>query len=159
MPGKRRIETLLKEVKIGQLHLAEPCRVEPDTILGDVCRLLGTRRIGGVLVCEAERLVGIFTDRDVLYRTALEGTSPKTPIEEVMTRRAVTLSPDQPLAAAVEPMCRCHCRHVPLVDAEERATGLVTSRDVLSFIAESFPKTFVNFPPVLHQRLLRPEGG
>lgn len=53
-----------------------------------------------VLVTDQNRLVGIFTERDILYRTALEG-DPEAPIGELMTRELVTLRSDQRVTEAI----------------------------------------------------------
>ena len=50
-------------------------------------------------------------------------------------------------------------RHVPVVDAEQRQVGLLSSRVILRFIADHFPEAVLNLPPRLNQVLSRPEGG
>lgn len=66
-------------------------------------RLLEAEHSVAVLVTDQNRLVGIFTERDILYRTALEG-DPEAPIGEAMTRELVTLRSDQRVTEAIRTM-------------------------------------------------------
>lgn len=156
---RRTVEEILALVGIDALARERYQRVSSSTPLSEVYRVLDDRRTGAVLVCDDDRLVGIFTDRDVLYRTAAESTDPDTPISELMSREPETLSAGHRVADAIEMMTTRGYRHIPLVDGEGRLTGLLTSRDILRFIADHFPEAVLNLPPRLHQQLNRPEGG
>ena len=155
----RTIEEILQDVPIAEVGLKLAVRTPPDTPLERVYELLEESPHGAILVCEGERVVGIFTERDVLYSTALEDHDPSTPIRELMKAEPVTLARDDLLAAAVKVMTERGYRHVPLVDAEGRFLGLLASRDVLRFIADHYPEAVLNLPPRLHQVMLTPEGG
>ena len=111
-----------------------------------------------VLVCDGTELVGIFTERDILNRTALEG-SPDTPITELMSSIKASLTSNHRLADAIESMHESGYRHIPLQDDEGAKPGLVGGRDILKLIADYYPETLLNLPPRLHQQLTRPEGG
>lgn len=104
-------------------------------------------------------LLGIFTERDVLNRTALEG-DPSTPISELMTRDdLVTLKIDGAITDAISAMTTRRIRHIPLLDDDGRELGMIGGRDILRLIADYYPETLLNLPPRLNQRLSRPEGG
>ena len=155
----RSIEEILRDVRIDEVKLRPAVRATPETPLAEVYALLETSSHGAVLICEGKKVCGIFTERDVLYRTALEAPDPSTPIGELMTRDPVTLCRDARLAEAVRVMTERGYRHVPLADDEGRYEGLLASRNVLRFIADHFPEAVLNLPPRLHQRMLTPEGG
>ena len=156
---ERSIEEILKNVRIHELELTRLPPVSPSTPVGEAYRLLDEKHRSAVVVCEGENVVGIFTQRDVLYRTAVEDIDPSTQIRELMTPDPRTLRPEQRLADAIRAMIEGGYRQCPLVDQEGREAGLLTSRDVLRFIADHFPDAVVNLPPRLHQQLKRPEGG
>ena len=98
-----RIEEILKTVRIGELPHRRASKVSPSTTLGEVYRVLVEEGGVAVLVYDGAELVGIFTERDVLNRTALEAAS-STPISELMTRDVVTLSRQDRLADAIRIM-------------------------------------------------------
>lgn len=154
-----KIDGILATVRIDDLPRRRVCRVAPSTTLGEVYRLLDAEQSVAVLIEEDGRLVGIFTERDVLYRTALEGGL-ETPISELMTSDdLVTLAPGQKLRDAIGVMTERRIRHVPLVDADGKQRGMIGGRDVLRLIADYYPETLLNLPPRLDQTMKRPEGG
>lgn len=149
---------ILRSVRIDDLPRRQVCRVGPDTSLGEVYRLLDEEHSVAVLVEEEGRLVGIFTERDILNRTALEG-DPDQSIGELMVRDVVTMEPGDNVGAAIDLMTARRIRHVPLVAGDGKATGMIGGRDILRLLAEYFPETLLNLPPRLHQTMARPEGG
>ncbi len=153
-----RIDEILTSVVINELPRRRVCSVSPSTTLGEVYRLLAEKRTVAVLVHEDDELVGIFTERDVLNRTVLEGDV-EAPISEVMTREITTVKADDGIATAISIMTEKRIRHLPLVDSKGRGRGMIGGRDVLRLIADYYPETLLNLPPRLDQKLTRPEGG
>ncbi len=109
--------------------------VQPEeTVQLAIARML-EENVGSVAVCEGSRLVGIFTERDVL-RLAGEGTEfGDVRIGDVMTRSVVTISPDDDIIAAAHLMGERQIRHVPVVQGEN-VLGIVGIRDVLRTLVE-----------------------
>lgn len=153
------IDAILRDVRIRDLHLEGSSTVEASTPLSEVYHLLEHENRGAVVVCDGKEAIGIFTERDVLYRTALEKIDPSTPISELMTKAPATLPPAARLADAVRLMIEGGYRHVPVTGESGCGAGLLTSRDVLRFIAGHFSEAVVNLPPHLHQIMDHPEGG
>lgn len=152
------IEEILGDVRIADVKPDSSPSVSPSTPLGEVYRLL-EEESRAVVVCESGRVAGIFTERDVLYRTSLEGIDPATPIADVMTRDPESLPVTSRLADAIRAMTEGGFRHLPLVADDGRFAGVLTSRDVLRFVADHFSEAVLNLPPRLHQKMRRPEGG
>ncbi len=155
---KSGIETILREVRIRDLPQRRVCVVEPSTSLSEVYRLLDEEHSVAVLVCDDTGLVGIFTERDILDRTALEG-NPEQPIGELMSSIKASLGSGDRLAEAIELMHTTGYRHIPLSDGEGRHPGLIGGRDILKLVADYYPETLLNLPPRLNQQMTRPEGG
>ena len=154
------LEKILHRVTLMEMGPATPCAASLDATLGQVSAQLADEACRAVVICDPEgRPAGIFTDRDVLYRTALEGLDPETPITELMTPEPRTLSPQDHVADAVTAMTRGGLRHIPLVDDDGRMAGIVSSRAVLRYLARFYSQAVLNLPPRLNQRLERPEGG
>jgi CBS domain-containing protein len=155
----RSIEEILQDVRIDEVELRPAVRMEPSASLGDVYAGLERSPHGAVLICEDGEVRGIFTERDVLYRTALEDIALETPIGELMSREPVCLEPSARVAEAVGLMTQRGYRHIVLVEDGGECAGLLASRDVLRFVADHFPEAVLNLPPRLHQTMTTPEGG
>jgi CBS domain-containing protein len=96
--------------------------------------------IGSVAVCEGERLVGIFTERDVL-RLAGEGSEfAEVRVGDVMTRNPVTLAPDDDVLDAARLMGERKIRHVPVLEGEN-LLGMVGIREVMRTLVERLWRT------------------
>lgn len=101
-----------------------------DSVAAAVALLAG-RRIGCVPVVEDGRVLGIFSERDVIYGLQREGAAllDKT-VGEVMTAPAVTIERDTPILSALSLMTRRRMRHLPIVD-EGRLVGFVSIGDLV----------------------------
>ena len=91
--------------------------------------------IGAVLVCDSSRLVGIFTERDVLRLTGEGQDLRGGPVGEVMTERVVTIGPDDDIFAAARVMGEKRIRHLPVVQ-DGNVLGVVGIRDVMRSLVE-----------------------
>jgi CBS domain-containing protein len=96
--------------------------------------------VGAVAVCDGPRLVGIFTERDVLA-LAGEGTDlDSVMVEDVMTRGVVSISPDDDIGAAARLMAERKIRHVPVVQ-DGNLLGMIGIRDILGTLVEQLWRT------------------
>lgn len=93
--------------------------------------IMQTARIGSVLVVEKDLLVGIFTERDALFRVLAGGLDPdRTKVGEVMTADPQTITADRPLVHALHMMHDGGFRHMPVVESG-RPVGMVSIRDAM----------------------------
>ncbi len=89
-------------------------------------------RSGAVLVEEMGKLVGIFTERDVLRKLALSGRDPeRVPIHQVMTTPVELATPEMSPREALEIMVDRHYRHLPIIDNDGRLLGMLSIRNLL----------------------------
>ena len=109
-----------------------------DMTVSDAARLMREHHIGAVVVVENDRLAGIFTERDALFRVVAEGRDGKnTRLADVMTRNPQTVRPDQPFSVALQMMYGGKFRHVPVVE-DGRPVGIISARDALGPELEAF---------------------
>jgi CBS domain-containing protein len=95
-------------------------------------------KVGAIMVVSGPRLVGIFTERDALYRVVAAGKDPKhTELGEVMTADPIAITPDKPFSHALHIMYDSGFRHVPVVE-NGRPIGMVSARDALGPEMEQF---------------------
>jgi len=105
-------------------------------------------RVGCVMITEAGRLVGVFTERDVLTRVAgLDVDLDATPVGDLMTAAPECLTLDDGIAYALNKMSIGGFRHVPLVDDQQRPAGLVSMRHIVDYVVDLFPQAVLNLPP------------
>jgi len=155
-PDERGLDDELLEIRgaflndtIATLGPAEPiCLPETATADDAIARMLERRQAGVLVVDEAGRLTGIFTERDVLTRVAGAGRdAARTVLHDVMTPNPEALGTGDRIAYAVHSMSVAGYRTVPLVDAERHPVGVVTVSDVIRWLAHLFPEAILNLPP------------
>lgn len=115
--------------------------VAPDATVADAARSMGERGVGAVLVLEGARLLGIFTERDVLKVVAAGLEAAGTmPISSLMTRYPETIEPSDTTEHAAALMVHGGFRHLPVVDAGT-VVGIVSIRDLMRVeLADRAPK-------------------
>jgi CBS domain-containing protein len=145
-PSPRRAAWL--DVPVSQLELGPVLAVAPDTSVRDAIACMNEHGRGAVLVLERARLVGIFTERDVLQRVLAQQLElARTPVEQVMTRDPDTLEPTTTLAQALRTMARSRYRHLPVADPSGCPSAVVSMRRIVQFVCEAFPREIWNAPP------------
>lgn len=108
----------------------------PQESVQTVAARLAEKRIGALPVVEGDRIVGIFSERDVIYGLAMHGTAMLDKIVgDVMTSPAITVTPDTPVLSALSLMSRRRIRHLPVAEGE-RLLGFVSIGDLVKFRIE-----------------------
>ena len=107
-----------------------------DTVLQAI-KMMTQNHIGALLVKEGEKIVGIYTERDYLYKGENEGRVAKdTFIKDVMSVRMITVTKDTTADQCVELMKQYNIRHLPVVE-HDQLVGLVSMRDVIAAAFEN----------------------
>jgi CBS domain-containing protein len=121
--------------RIGDVMTLRVVAVRPrETVRVAIARML-EENVGSVAVCDEGRLVGIFTERDVLRLAGQEGGIGEALLEDVMTRRPVTVTPDDDILDAATLMGERRIRHLPVVQ-DGNVCGVIGIRDVLRTLVE-----------------------
>jgi CBS domain-containing protein len=114
------------------------------TTVAHAARLMEDNQVGALLVMEKGRLVGIFTERDALFRVLSAGRDPgTTPLSEVMTRDPQSIQPDRAFGHAMLMMYEGGFRHVPVVE-KGHPLGVVSTRDALGPELQEFESQLSN---------------
>jgi len=107
--------------------------VKPGETVLKAAELMSERGIGGLVVTEGGRLVGIFTERDILRRVVAPRRDPAaTKVADVMTTPVTACAPDTPVEECAAMMTGKRIRHLPVV-SERGLAGVITIGDVLAF--------------------------
>jgi CBS domain-containing protein len=114
--------------------------VDLSTPMVEVMARLKGKNVGCVQVVDEDRkLVGIFTERDVLYKVAgLIKDLDRIVVESLMTANPTALQPQTAIQHALHLMSVHGFRHIPVIDEENRPVGIVSFRDVVGFIERHF---------------------
>lgn len=132
---------------ISTLEPRAPVCVGRQDSIRQAIHLMQEHRIGCVLVTEAGRLVGIFTERDVLRQVVGSDIADTAPVSDLMTPGPETLTPDTAIAFALNKMSLGGFRHVPIVDDRNTPVGIVSVKDIVEYVASFFPQEIQNVPP------------
>lgn len=116
--------------------------VSKDATVMDAVRAMADEHRSAVVVLEGEKLLGVFTERDVATRVVLERLDPdKTPISAVMTRNVVTVRENTDRSTVLLLMNRNHIRHLPVMDAEGRVKTMLSMRQLLRAEVQDLQQT------------------
>jgi CBS domain-containing protein len=107
--------------------------IESGTSVRDAVALLAEKRIGALPVLDCDSVVGIMSERDVIYRLASDGAAMLDwPVSRVMTAPAITIESKVPVLVALSQMTRRRIRHLPVVE-EGRLIGFVSIGDLVAY--------------------------
>jgi len=110
----------------------------PETTVAKAAELLAKKNVGAVMVVEKERLIGIFTERDAVFRVIAQGRDVHTTrLADVMTKDPRTVDPDKTYGYALHIMHENRFRHVPVIE-NGKPIGIVSSRNALDPDMEEF---------------------
>jgi acetoin utilization protein AcuB len=137
-------------MKVRELMTGAPITVSPDTPVFDARQTMVKERIRHLLVIEADRLVGIVTDRDIRLNLPSQATSlsmwevnyllAKLTVSKVMTTSVIIIGPDQEATDAARLMLEHKIGALPVMDGS-RLIGILTETDVLRAYARSAQST------------------
>ena len=138
----------LASATVGELSPRPHARVSVDDAMWKVVAEMTAKGRGAVLVEDGGALVGIFTERDLLNRVDYsDALWSHVVVRDVMTPHPMVIRPDDSLSEALRRLIQGHRRHLPIVDSRGRVLGLISVRDILTFIAGRFPEDMMNLPP------------
>ena len=111
--------------------------VLPTVTISEAVAEMNRQRVGCMLVIDEGRLVGVFTERDVLKRVVGAGVDPtRTRVAEVMTSSVITVSPDATVEQAMVIFTEKRCRHLPVIE-QGRLVGTISIGDITRWMADS----------------------
>jgi CBS domain-containing protein len=149
---RRNFDTKLLQEPLTLLPSRPPLAMAETATVKDAMQAMKRRHRGCVLITEdgtiRSPLIGIFTERDVLLKIIDSGHNPATvPLAEVMTSDPESLPIDAKLAWALNMMSVGGFRHLPVTDQRGWPAFIISVRDIVEFLVESFPSEILNLPP------------
>ena len=134
------VERSLMEDPVECLQPISPLRVDLQTSLQEAIQLMRDHGIGCVLViADNGKLTGILTERDLLQKVAGKGLDlAQSPVGDFMSQAPESSKPDHPLGYALQRMVISDIRYLPIIDNNDRPAGIVSSRDIITYMAKQF---------------------
>lgn len=135
------MEAALAESTVSEIQHTPFSVISHDTTIADAIKQMDRLEVACLMVEENNALVGIFADRDVLDRVALEYDQlASQPVSEVMTPQPVYVFEDDSAAAALSVMAISGYRHVPILNSDHEIVGIVSPQRVTKFLFEKSGK-------------------
>jgi CBS domain-containing protein len=135
-------------------HVIRPHRLvtaPPTASVLEVARIMTDARVGAIPIVEGGRIVGIFSERDLMTRIVVAGRDPqRTLVFEVMTHDVLTATPEETRSECLERMRTARCRHLPVLE-DDRLVAVLSMRDLLRDEIEEQDEEIRGLRAYLHQ--------
>jgi CBS domain-containing protein len=132
---------------VSRLNPTAPRQISPSCSVAQAVTLMRQERVGCLLICVAEQVVGIFTERDLMRRVLAANKPLSSPISDFMTANPIVVHPKDSISAAVRRMEEGGYRHLPVVNDGGRPVGILSAKRIVHYLVEHFPATVYNLPP------------
>jgi CBS domain-containing protein len=118
-------------MRIAEVMTGHVAFILPEATVQEAAVMMGELDIGALPVGAEDDLIGIVTDRDILYRLVARGSDPaRTRVREVMTSPVIACAPDDTVQAVMDLMAAQHIRRAPVREAAGRVLGWITLADL-----------------------------
>jgi CBS domain-containing protein len=144
---------------VSELMSRDPLIVDADASVVSAVNAMNEHHTACVLVHKNGKLAGIFTERDVLRRVSFREGNRSWKVESVMTPDPETLPPSASIAFALNKMSEDGYRHIPIVDQDGTAIGVLSLRNIVNFVVDFFPESVHNLPSHPAQSIPKTEYG
>ncbi len=140
------LRQLLTTSRVGQLAPKEIPVLRGEQTIAEAVREMRSHSHGSAMVCRDGKLIGIFTERDLMKHLAA-GKSLDEPLAAVMTTNPRTVRLDDSLMTVIHLMDEGGYRRLPVVNPSGSPAGIVDVKSVVHFLVEHFPKAVYNQAP------------
>ena len=144
--------------RVSVLQTDDYVAVSPYTPLSQAIEAMKDDEGGCVIVSDDGRVAGIFTERDLLNKVMGEDVDLDSPISKWMQPSVETLSSEATIGDAVRLMNEKSFRNIPLVKGGQ-LVGSISVFDIITYLAECYPKETMNLPPLAAQVMDTVDGG
>ena len=105
--------------------------IAPDLAVTQACAELEQKRVGALVVCDGDRVVGVFSERDVVKALAADGADAlDRPVADYMTAKVIYAEPAEEMSVLMTRMTDRRIRHLPVMQAD-RLVGVISIGDVV----------------------------
>ena len=131
-------------------HHSELWHVRPEDTVFEALQTLAGYDVGALMVMEADRLVGVYSERDYTRKIALQGLNSKeTTVAEIMTRNVLSVKPSTDTSDCMTLMSEKKIRHLPVLDGS-KVLGMISIRDIMDDIIANHELTIAQLESYIH---------
>ncbi len=153
------VDAVLKAKRINEIINPKLVQTTPDLSVKDAIEMMQANRAGYIVVANNKKVVGIFTESDVVQKILDKNVNWSDPISKYMTPNPLCLKPSDVVGAAIDLMGEKRLYHIPLVDDKGDLVNVLSVRTLIRFLGEFYPTEVYNLPPHPDQIMETPEGG
>jgi len=111
--------------------------VAPETMVFDAIQVMADKNVGALVVAEADKMVGMISERDYTRKVILKGKSSKsTPVRDILSEKVVSVLPETTVQECLRLMTRSRVRHLPVLEGE-KLVGIVSIGDLVNWVIEA----------------------
>ena len=147
-----------RDQRVRVLPTDDYVAVSPYTPLSQAIEAMKNAEDGCVIISDDGRVTGIFTERDLLTKVVGQEVDLNSPISNWMQPSVFTLSPEATIGDAVRLMNERSFRNIPL-EMKGELIGSISVFDIITYLAECYPKSTMNLPPLSAQVMDTVDGG
>ncbi|MCH8829598.1 MAG: CBS domain-containing protein [Planctomycetes bacterium] len=136
------LKNILTATTVGELTLPPCTQLAPTDTVADAVVAMSSMSHGCAVICEQGKLIGIFTERDLLHVIAEQSFD--VPLESVMTKNPRSVSTDDMLFAAAQYMDEGGYRRLPVLNSEGEVVSVLDVKALTHFLVEHFPAAIYN---------------
>ncbi len=119
-------------MQVKQAMTKQVLVTDPNSTIRDVAKVMANHRVGCLVVMEENKIVGIITELDIIWKVVAGDLEPKTTlVQEVMTKEVITVQADQTLEEASHIMIEQKIKKLPVVE-KDKLVGIITATDLIS---------------------------
>lgn len=123
-------------MRVRDFMVKNVVQASPGDTIQDVARLMASRNVGFVIVCEDHQIRGVITDRDITIRVVAQGLSLQTPVEDIMTRTVIAVQEDSDINFVLGLMEQHRVRRLPALDPDGAVVGVVSLTDLSLLVGQ-----------------------
>ena len=153
------IETVIRAKKISEIINPRLVQAPPETSVKDGIAIMQKSKAGYIVVAKNKKVVGIFTETDVVQKILDRNVNWEDPIGTYMTKEPFVLKPTDTVGTAIDLMGQHKFYHIPLIDDKAELVNVLSVRTLIRFLAEFYPQEVYNLPPHPNQIMDTQEGG
>lgn len=119
-------------MQVKQAMTKQVLVTNPNTTIRDVAKIMANHRVGSLVVMEENKIMGIITELDIIWKVVAGDLDPKTTlVQEVMTKEVITIQVDQTLEEASHIMVEHKIKKLPVLE-KDKLVGIITATDLIS---------------------------